>query len=66
MGRLPSTLNPQQSTTNVRLGLLLRPWMKLSMHRFQSLLIDMRVNLRGRNIGMSEHFLNDPQVRTVA
>ena len=35
------------------------------MHRFQSLLIDMRVNLRRRNIRMPEHFLDDPQIGPV-
>jgi hypothetical protein len=36
--------------------------MKFPVHRFQSLLIDMRVNLCRRNIGMAEHLLNDAQV----
>ena len=44
----------------------LRPGMKLSMHRFQTLLIDVRINLRRRNIGVAEHLLNDAQVRAVA
>ena len=36
------------------------------MHRFQTLLIDVRVNLGRRNVGVAEHLLNDPQVRAVA
>jgi hypothetical protein len=40
--------------------------MKLVMHRLQSLLVDVGVNLRGRDIGMSEHFLDDAQVGAVA
>jgi hypothetical protein len=40
--------------------------MKLPMHSFQPLLIDMRVNLRGRNICVAEHFLDDAQVGAVA
>jgi hypothetical protein len=31
--------------------------MKPVMHRLQPLLIDMRVNLSGRNIGVPQHFL---------
>jgi hypothetical protein len=40
--------------------------MKLVMHRFQPLLIDMRINLRCRDIGVTEHFLNDAEVGAVA
>ena len=36
------------------------------MHGFQSLLIDMGVNLRRRNVGMPEHFLNDAQIGAIA
>ena len=36
------------------------------MHGFQSLLIDMGVNLRRRNVGMPEHFLNNAQIGAVA
>ena len=39
--------------------------MKLPMHSFQSLLIDMRIDLRRRNIGMAEHFLDDAQIGAV-
>jgi hypothetical protein len=35
------------------------PRMKFPVHRFQSLLIHMRVNLCRRNIAMAEHLLND-------
>ena len=40
--------------------------MKFAMHGLQPLLIHMRVNLRRRNIGMPEHFLDDPQIGAVA
>ena len=40
--------------------------MKLSMHSLEPLLIDMRVNLRGRNIRVAEHFLDNAQVGAVA
>ena len=36
------------------------------MHRFQTLLIDVRINLRRGNIGMTEHFLNDAQIGAIA
>ena len=36
------------------------------MHRFQTLLIDMRINLGRGNIGMTEHFLNDAQISAIA
>ena len=39
--------------------------MKLSMDGFKALLIDMRVNLCGRNIRMNEHFLNNAQVGAI-
>src|SRR6266436_1114572 len=44
---------------------LLRPGMKLPMNSFEPLLIDMRVDLRGRNIGVAEHLLNNPQIGAV-
>ena len=44
----------------------LRPRVKLPVHSFEPLLIDMSVNLRRRNIGMTQHFLNNPQIRTVS
>ena len=40
--------------------------MKLSVHRLQPLLIHMRINLRRRNVGMPEHFLDDAQIGAVA
>ena len=36
------------------------------MHRLEPLLIDMRVNLRCRNIRMAEHFLDNAQIGAVA
>ena len=35
------------------------------MHSFKPLLIDMRIDLRRRNIGVAEHFLNNPQIGAV-
>ena len=40
--------------------------MKLVMHRLQPLLINVGVDLRRRNIGVSEHFLDDAQIGAVA
>src|SRR6476620_6686447 len=45
---------------------LLRTRMKLPMHGFKPLLIDMRIDLRGGNIGVAQHFLDDPQISAVA
>src|SRR5437764_14213268 len=42
------------------------PRVKLPMHSFKPLLIDVRVHLRRRNIGVVEHFLNDPQISAIA
>ena len=36
------------------------------MHSFKPLLIDMRIDLRRRNIGVSEHLLNNPQIGAVS
>lgn len=47
------------------LEISLCPGMKFPVHRFQSLLIDMRVNLCRRNIGMAKHFLNDAQISAI-
>src|SRR2546423_13557972 len=46
-------------------SLLLRPGMKLPMNSFKPLLIDMRIDLRSRNIGVAEHLLNNPQIGAV-
>ena len=40
--------------------------MKLAMHGFQSLLIDVRIDLRCRNVGVTEHFLDDAQIGAVS
>jgi hypothetical protein len=37
----------------------LGPRMKLPMHSFKPLLIDVRIDLCRRNIGVAKHFLND-------
>ena len=39
--------------------------MKLPMHSFKPLLIDMRIDLRRRNIGVAEHLLNNPQIGAI-
>lgn len=36
------------------------------MDSFKPLLIDMRINLRRRNIGVAEHLLNNPQIGAVS
>jgi hypothetical protein len=61
MSRLPSTINLQRSTR-----FQLRSRMKLSMHRLQPLLIDVRINLRGRDVGVPKHLLNDAQIGAIA
>ena len=40
--------------------------MKSSMHGFEPLLINVGVNLRRRNIGVAEHFLDNAQIGAVA
>ncbi len=35
------------------------------VNRFEPGLVDMRINLRGRDVGMSQHFLDDAQRRSV-
>ncbi len=37
----------------------------MPMHSFQSLLIDVCIDLRRRNVGMSEHFLDDAKIGSV-
>jgi hypothetical protein len=41
------------------------PRVKLPMHSFQPLLIDVRIDLRGGNIGMPQHLLDDSQIGAV-
>ncbi len=36
------------------------------MHSFKPLLIDMRIDLRGRNIGVAQHLLDNPQIGAVS
>jgi hypothetical protein len=40
--------------------------MKLPMYGLKPMLIDVRVNLRRRNIGVAEHFLDYAQVSAVS
>ena len=35
------------------------------MHSFKPLLIDMRIDLRRRNVGVAEHLLNNPQIGAI-
>ena len=35
------------------------------MHSFKPLLIDVRIDLRSGNIGVAQHFLDDPQIGAV-
>ena len=42
-----------------------RPRMEPVMHRLQALLVHMRVNLRRRDVRVTQQLLNNPQVRTV-
>ena len=44
----------------------LSAWVKLPVHGFEPLLVHVRVNLRRRNIGVTEHLLDDTQIRTVS
>ncbi len=39
--------------------------MKLPMDSFKPLLIDMRIDLRRRNIGVAQHLLDNPQIGAV-
>ena len=39
---------------------------KLPMHRFQPLLIDMSIHLRCRNIRVPQHFLDDAEVGAIS
>src|SRR2546423_9435948 len=43
---------------------LLRSGVELLMHATQILAIDVRVDLRGRNVDVAEHFLNGSQIGT--
>lgn len=43
----------------------LRPRVKLPMHSFKPLLIDMRIDLRRGNVGVAQHLLDDPQIGAV-
>ena len=39
--------------------------MKFPMHRFQALLIDVRINLGCRDVGVAKHLLDDAQIGAV-
>ena len=40
--------------------------MKLPVHSFEPLLVNVGVNLRRGNVGVAQHLLNDPQIRTIS
>ena len=61
--KLPFDITPL--LPNSTAPVLLRPRMKLSMHGFKPLLVDMRIDLRGGNIGVAQHLLDDPQIGAV-
>ena len=44
----------------------LSAWMKLAMHSFQALLIDMGIHLRRRYVRVAQHLLNNSKIRAVA
>ncbi len=44
----------------------LRARMKFPMDRFQALLINVRVNLGRRDVGVAEHLLDDAQISAIA
>ncbi len=41
----------------------LLPGVMLAVHRLQTVGIDVRVNLGGDDVGVTEQFLHDPQIR---
>ena len=45
---------------------ILRARMKFPMDRFQALLINVRVNLGRRDVGVAEHLLDDAQISAIA
>ena len=63
--RRRSPLDIHSITPELHCSGLLRPRMKLPVHSFQPLLIDMRIDLRGGNIRMPQHLLDDPQIGAV-
>ena len=62
---LPASCRQLQASSLRSPDRVSRPGVKFAVHRFQSLLIDMCINLCRRNIGMAEHLLNDAQVCAV-
>ena len=62
-GRSTQIPNPQ---SRINLVSPLSPRVKLPVHSFEPLLVDVGVNLRRRNVSVAQHFLDDPQIRAVA
>ena len=63
---LDQTQSDRASSIENTASLLLRSGMKFPVHSFQSLLIDVRIDLRCRNVGMAEHFLDDAKIGAVS
>ncbi len=61
-GKLPATAGSLRSP----MWNPLRARMKFPMDRFQALLINVRVNLGRRDVGVAEHLLDDAQISAVA
>src|SRR5207237_46322 len=62
---LDQTQTAWESMGEDPVSLQLRSRMKLPMHSFQSLLVDVRIDLRRRDIGVAAHFLDDAQICAV-
>jgi hypothetical protein len=56
--------SPHRSPYNFKKGFL-SPWMSLAIYFFNLVLVNFAVDLRCRNIRMSEHFLYCLQIRAV-
>ena len=56
----------EDSSSHDKKSVTLRAGVKLSMNRFQPLLIDVRIHLRCRDIRVPEHFLDDAEVGAIS
>jgi hypothetical protein len=62
-GRSTQMPNPQ---FRIKIPSPLGSRVKLPVHSFEPLLVHVGVNLRRRNIGVAQHFLDNPQIGTVS
>ena len=62
---LDQTQTDNRSKSDNAGWLLLCPGMELTVDSFQSLLIDVCIDLCGPNIGVAKHFLDDAQIGAV-